>query len=182
MHFVSFSQLGSAAASPPVSLVTPEKRIKTECFVDGKRSDSSLGDLRSQVLLLNADIGNLSRKIIRYAPMDPCRLRIPELSVTAYPATLTDEKFWCTPSNERDSIYEAIAVVFFDIVTMAELSGFNLRNCILKKMQLNRRKYKLELCKVSRYCFKLHKARIIPHGLIRRMNMVDYIGKEWKIH
>lgn len=148
MHFVSFSQLGSAAASLQISLVTPEKKLKTDGIGHRYRSASNgFGDLRSQVLLLNADIGSLSRRMCNHAPMDPYRPRLRDTNIS-YPPTLVDEKFWSTPSTERDAIYEAIAMVFWDIVAMAELSGFNLRTCILKKMELNRKKYKAELCKV----------------------------------
>ena len=152
MHFVSFTQLGSAAASLHISLVTPEKRVKTNCFYRCSRSGTGFSHIRSQILLLNADIGVLSRKMYYHAPIDPYRPRELGTSLIAYPATLSDEKFWSTPSDERDAIYDAIAVVFWDLVAMAELSGFNLRSCILKKMELNRKKYRAELCKVSSYC------------------------------
>jgi len=145
MQCVSFSQLGSAAASLHISLVTPEKRIKCHRY---QSTGTTLSDLRSQVLLLNADIGSLSRKIYHHAPMDPYRPRSREIE-TVYPPTLADETFWSNPSTERDAIYNAIALVFWDLVAMTELAGFSLRSCILKKMELNRKKYKVELCKVK---------------------------------
>ncbi len=151
MHDISFSQLGSAAASLKISLVTPEKRIKADTLYNRHRStDTGISDLRSHVLLLNADIGSLSRQIYYNAPLDPYRPRSRDKNYS-YQPTLADENFWSTPSTERDAIYNAIAVVFWDLVAMAELSGFNLRTCILKKIELNRKKYKVELCKVKRW-------------------------------
>ena len=151
MHFVSFSQLGSAAASLQISLVTPEKRMRTDIGCR-HRSGSGLSDIRSQILLLNADIGNLSRKMYIHAPIDPYRICECDTG-TQYPATLSDEKFWSTPSDERDAIYQAIAIVFWDLIATAEMSGFNFRSCILKKMDLNRKKYRAQLCKVRSALF-----------------------------
>jgi len=151
MHFVSFSQLGSAAASlQAISLVTPEKKFKTDSIGHRYRSaGTGFSNLRSQVLLLNADIGSLSWQMYHHAPMDPYRPRLRDTNMS-YPPTLAEEKFWSVQSTERDAIYDAIALVFWDLVAMAELSGFNLRTCILKKMELNRKKYKAELCKVNK--------------------------------
>ena len=53
-------------------------------------------------------------------------------------------------SRERNDIYKAIQRVFQTLVVFCDICDLNLSHAIVKKMELNGRKYPVELCKV---CF-----------------------------
>jgi len=103
-------------------------------------SDSS--SPRSQALHLGACIGILCGKL-SMAPDDPVRSQ----EMANIPPTCENEPFWSSPSSERDDIYKAIGDIFLSLFIFANTCGIDLRESILKKMQLNARKYPVHLCK-----------------------------------
>jgi NTP pyrophosphatase (non-canonical NTP hydrolase) len=105
---------------------------------------------RTQVLLLGAAIGELCTQIVIHAPLDPIRNNDNDSKNDPDP-------FWNQPSSSRQQIYTSIAKVFQSILLLAHTtntttnlnskSNSNLQSSILKKMQLNARKYPVHLCK-----------------------------------
>jgi len=105
--------------------------------------------IRSHVLRIGADVGNLCQKVLSHAPFDPYRTPLPSHIVETqyFPPTLADDSFWSYPSCSRDAIYKAIEAVISSLVIMSVLCEVDLRKSILKKIDLNRRKYPIALCK-----------------------------------
>lgn len=77
------------------------------------------------------------------APLDPVRTQ----ETTDIKPTCENEPFWATPSAEREDIYKAIGDIFLSLCIFANACEIDLRASILKKMQLNARKYPVHLCK-----------------------------------
>lgn len=92
---------------------------------------------RCNVLHLGYAIGSLCSKILEHAPMDP----------NGMTAQSEANEFWLQPSKERSEIHQAIADIFQSILFFAHVTEINLESAILKKMELNARKYPVELCK-----------------------------------
>ena len=92
---------------------------------------------RSQILHLSFSIGLLCSKILQYAPMDP----------NGKTSQTEVSEFWLQPSSSRDEIHQAIANIFQSILAFAHVADINLESAILKKMELNARKYPVELCR-----------------------------------
>jgi hypothetical protein len=105
---------------------------------------------RSEVLHLGSIVGNLCTQLLIHAPSDPYRpsLSPTEIESQDFLPTLEDSEFWSVPSPERDEIYKAVGAVFWHLVILSEAFGLDLRTCIMKKIELNCRKYPVSLCKV----------------------------------
>jgi dCTP diphosphatase len=114
-------------------------------FSDLSRKASHLLDSstpRCLALQLGASVGKLCGKLST-APLDPVRTQ----ETTNIQPTCENEPFWSTPSSEREDIYKAIGDIFLSLCIFANRCGIDLRESILKKMQLNARKYPVHLCK-----------------------------------
>ena len=64
--------------------------------------------------------------------------------------SLSDDPFWLEESKEKDDVATQLGKVFIQLFTTASVCGIDLCTSILKKVELNGRKYPVELCKV---CF-----------------------------
>ena len=118
--------------------VINKKSSRPQCQVQKKGANvaANVTSPRCEVLNLGAEIGNLCQNILTYAPQDGT----------------TNSSFWSTKSSNRESIYDAIASVFSCLVRISYVCGIDLRSGILKKIDLNGRKYPVDLCKVSGDC------------------------------
>jgi len=96
-----------------------------------KSSRSKSATPRIEILRLGSKIGSLCTEIVSHAPLDD------DCSAS----------FWSTSSPGREKIYIAIAAVFANLVTLSNVCDLDLQTCILKKIELNRKKYPVEQCK-----------------------------------
>lgn len=94
---------------------------------------------RTQILSLGALIGILSGAFVANAPLDPTREALTELEGSA------QEKL--PPFIADPSIQSAMGDVLCALCMTGSSCDIDLRSCILKKVQLNARKYPLDLCK-----------------------------------
>jgi len=103
----------------------------------GKCTSVNTSSPRSEVLNLGAEVGNLCKQILSHAPLDDNNSSDEALILS----------FWSSPSCSRKKIYDAIASVFACLVKISCVCGIDFRSSILKKIDLNGRKYPVELCK-----------------------------------
>ena len=134
----------SAALSPPVTSAAESSQLALLP--------------RTQVLHLGAAVGTLCSSLLAHAPLDPPD-RNPlakgvDESVTFSP-TLAEipDSFWSPTKNEpaaaagRQLIAQSMGSVFLALFLTASACGVDLKGCILKKLELNNKKYPVELCK-----------------------------------
>ena len=62
--------------------------------------------------------------------------------------SLQDDPFWLELSPEKENVANQMGEVFLQLFTIARVCGIDLCTSILKKVELNGRKYPVELCKV----------------------------------
>ena len=148
--------------------------IQNHHSISNSNSNSkSMHNSRTQVLLLGAAIGNLCTQIVCLAPLDraPITASTHDTDTDTNTDTDTDndhpDPFWNQPSPSRQTIYTSIAKIFQSILLLAHTTHLNnngndngngidndninnnnnLQSSILKKMDLNARKYPVHLCK-----------------------------------
>jgi hypothetical protein len=99
---------------------------------------------RNQIFKLSSAMGNLCHKIQTFAPpFDP------ELIPPFHESSLKEhESFWVQESEERNEVYHAIRYLFCELSTLSDICSINLSIAIVKKMELNARKYPVDKCKV----------------------------------
>mmetsp|Transcript_55706 Transcript_55706/g.166908 ORF Transcript_55706/g.166908 Transcript_55706/m.166908 type:complete len:355 (-) Transcript_55706:118-1182(-) len=107
---------------------------------------------RDEVIRLGAHVGRLCSAVLTHAPSDPPRNALgPEMVETeSFPPTMADVGFWAEKSKGRDEIASAVGMILLTIFVLEQACGMDLRVCILKKIELNGRKYPVKLCKVRR--------------------------------
>jgi dCTP diphosphatase len=110
---------------------------------NSKRPSSNL---RSFLLRLVASVGNLCAVIEKNAPSDLNQDGEDDV-ISTKNETIILRSFWSKVSQERELIYEAIGHVFFQLAATARRFGLDFRECILKKIALNAKKYPVKLCK-----------------------------------
>jgi len=71
-----------------------------------------------------------------------------ELSRSILLNTGLDENGSSSIIQNREQLGEAMAALFLSLIYTAHVCQLNLRDCILKKMSLNGKKYPIALCKV----------------------------------
>jgi len=57
------------------------------------------------------------------------------------------KSFWETPSSQKNEVSNHMGRVFLALLSVATVCGIDLRTSILKKIELNGKKYPVELCK-----------------------------------
>ena len=62
--------------------------------------------------------------------------------------SLDDDPFWLEPSGEKEKVANQLGEVFLQLFAAAAVCGIDLCDSILKKVELNGRKYPVDLCKV----------------------------------
>mmetsp|Transcript_55707 Transcript_55707/g.166913 ORF Transcript_55707/g.166913 Transcript_55707/m.166913 type:complete len:323 (-) Transcript_55707:118-1086(-) len=104
---------------------------------------------RDEVIRLGAHVGRLCSAVLTHAPSDPPRNALgPEMVETeSFPPTMADVGFWAEKSKGRDEIASAVGMILLTIFVLEQACGMDLRVCILKKIELNGRKYPVKLCK-----------------------------------
>lgn len=158
------------------SLAVPRNGTSSpsSCTKNSKYSSHSSQRLnpRSEILNLGVLVGNLCHAILQYAPLDPPRRE----DFMSSPATDVEEKetrdttvtnetlllhfphendggengsgsFWSESCKEKEEIANSMGALFCALLQTAHSCSLDLRTCILKKMELNGRKYPVELCK-----------------------------------
>jgi len=101
-------------------------------------NDESLNCPRSSLLSLGGSVGCLCSLLAQCAPLD-------EIEDDTF--ATSNNQFWVIQSESRDQIFMSIANVFWSVILLAEICGVDLKMSILKKMELNNRKYPVHLCK-----------------------------------
>lgn len=121
-HHTSFEKLHAAAAA----------RIL---------NDASMTP-RDHVLRLGELVGRLCSSFLTHAPLDTKREPLDNV-----PALEKKSYFWTTDSEARQIIVNGIGELFAAVILAAETCDMELGDCILKKMELNNKKYPVELVK-----------------------------------
>jgi len=103
-------------------------------------------EIRNKLLLLSELTGNLSRLFRKLVPMDD-----PPASADA-PVAGTDV---ASSSSREPEIEIAMSKLLSGLVATACLCSVNLGSAIMRKMELNRRKYPVAICKVGGSIFTL---------------------------
>ena len=104
-------------------------------------SIKSLSGARDMIFQLGSIVGQMC-SIFLTVPHD-------SIKCTERPS-LSDDPFWLEESKEKDEVATQLGKVFIQLFTTASVCGIDLCTSILKKVELNGRKYPVELCKV---CF-----------------------------
>lgn len=100
---------------------------------------------RDKIFHLVSAIGMLSTSIVNNAPpLDPI-LNPPYHQNNV----LGHDPFWAQPSMEKEQIHDGIKHVFRNIIEFCQICDLDLIVAIPKKMELNRKKYPVDQCKVS---------------------------------
>ena len=86
---------------------------------------------RTQLFQMTSVMGNLTTRIQRFAPLDG------------------EESFWSTDSEGRNEIHDAVCSLFHSLLALCSICNIRLGAAIVKKMELNNKKYPVELCKAS---------------------------------
>ena len=144
------------AISPsPTSAASPPVPSAAECTSTQLRAALLP---RTQVLHLGAAVGTLCSSLLAHAPLDPSDRNPLAKGVdesTTFPPTLAElpDSFW-SPSNTapdiaagRHLMAQSMGRVFLALLLTASACGVDLRSCILNKLQLNAKKYPVELCR-----------------------------------
>jgi len=176
---ITFEQLSTLALekhqnqtphSPPIP------RRNNDSFAISMPAKRHYVSARSQVLQLGADVGALCSQMLSHSPLDPH----PDTLEAATPPThgtaadqssynvisqpapqdrcAEDEvegqmaRLWScsTSATGQECVYEGIARVFWRLVVLCNVCRIDLRSCILKKIELNGKKYPVHLCKGKR--------------------------------
>ena len=165
--------LADEAAPSPVSVACPPQ--SPDAPAAAATSPPFLP--REEVLRLGSDVGRLCAALLEHAPPDPPgRSPLPGGgaegeggTASPFPATLADVpgSFWAdgrppgpggrpesdpTPTAAagtpgRRAIARAMGAAFVGLFVTAHTCGLDLRTCVLKKLELNGRKYPVELCR-----------------------------------
>jgi len=114
---------------------------------------------RSQVLHLGAAVGHLCSSLLTHASLDPPDRNPLAKGVddsTTFPATLAEipGSYWHKGTNTdahilagRSIIARSMGSVFLALFLTASACQVNLRSCIVQKLELNGKKYPVELCR-----------------------------------
>jgi len=157
----------SVVKSPASSRNPPASRPSSASVSAANLNNGNALLPRNEVLNLGAQVGTLCSALLTHAPLDPADRDPLSKGVDEtrqYPASLAegDDVFWSASAASSDSdsngltqeqiagrkeIARSMASVFLALFVAAHACGVNLRTCILKKMELNRKKYPVELCK-----------------------------------
>lgn len=100
-------------------------------------------EFRSQIFRLSACVGNLSTLFLEEVPLDSLNPNEPNAPVSS------------------KSIQRTVTELLSRLIAAAEMLSLNLQTAIVKKMELNRRKYPVELCRVR--CALRFKACVVRH-------------------
>ena len=101
----------------------------------------SLSGARDTIFQLGSIVGQMC-SIFLNVPHD-------SIECTERPS-LNDDPFWLEESIGKDEVATQLGKVFIQLFATASVCGIDLCTSILKKVELNGRKYPVELCKV---CF-----------------------------
>jgi len=93
-------------------------------------SSAKVSSIRTSVLNLGSQVGSLCQSFLS-VPLDNSQ----------------GEKFFENLSSEKDDIEQHMTSIFLCLLDVSNKCNLNLSSCILKKMDLNERKYPVDLCK-----------------------------------
>jgi len=107
-------------------------------------SDDATMTPRDHMLQLGVIVGNLCSNFLTHAPIDSKRKPLDDVPA---PEVDTETSFWTTDSEGRQLIVKCMGQLLTAIILAAETCKMELGDCILKKMQLNNKKYPVDLVK-----------------------------------
>ena len=105
----------------------------------------SLSGARDTIFQLGSIVGQMC-SIFLNVPHD-------SIECTERPS-LNDDPFWLEESEGKNEVATQLGKVFIQLFATASVCGIDLCTSILKKVELNGRKYPVELCKVCFHCCK----------------------------
>lgn len=120
LSFASIEQKHAASKMAP----SPQCR-------DNDESSHTIAIARDEVFRLGSIVGKLCSSFLN-VPRD----------------SKDGKSFWETPSSQKIEVANHMGRVFLALMSVATVFGIDLRTSILKKIELNGRKYPVELCKV----------------------------------
>lgn len=101
-------------------------------------SPLTISDARDQIFRLGAVVGQMCALFLS-VPHDP-------IGFAERPSP-EDDPYWLEPSPEKDGVSRMLGEVLLRLFAAAGACGIDLRTSILKKVELNGRKYPVDLCK-----------------------------------
>ena len=144
---VDTKSLSSSSATTPPPNTTPQCQSNIHTTKSNTNANSTTYKARNQIFQIGVEMGILAQTMHQYAPShDPIlqQQQQQQQSLTL----LEKESFWTTESNERTKIHKCIQSFFGTLVEFCTICNICLMEAILKKMELNKLKYRPEHCKV----------------------------------
>ncbi|KAL9186299.1 hypothetical protein ACHAXT_005537 [Thalassiosira profunda] len=127
------------ASTRVVSFAAIERQVNTSLpSNDGGAPPSSIADARDAIFQLGALAGQMCALFLS-APHDP-------IECVERPSA-DDNPFWVGASPEKERVATKLGEVFVQLFAMAAVLGIDLRTSVLKKVELNGKKYPVDLCK-----------------------------------
>lgn len=124
-----------------IAFTALEEQIKTQRTNADSQccgNTSTMANARDQIFQLGAIVGQMCT-IFLSVPHD-------STECTERPS-INDDPFWLEPSAEKDKVANQIGAVFLQLFATSGVCEIDLCTSILKKVELNGRKYPVELCK-----------------------------------
>ena len=165
---LTFEDLSRAAVAGHAARVAASDKIETADLPSPvsvtrppSADASSLLLPRTQILHLGAAVGQLCSTLLTHGPLDPPGRDPLAKGVDesiAFPATLAEMpgSYWHKDTNTntdphilagRTIIARSMGSVFLALFLTASACRVNLRSCIVQKLELNGKKYPVELCR-----------------------------------
>lgn len=137
---------------------TPNRPITASPLVK-IQSMTTTSKARNQVLKMGSEMGSLCHQVITFAPLDQTHhhqtsgndndeKKGKENDVAVEREEDRTHSFWSIESEGRKKIRDSICSVFRALSALCDICGIDLSVAIVKKMELNAKKYPVELCKV----------------------------------
>ena len=141
LQMTDSSSMDAGAQSPRTLFTEVEDALLKQNNDDHGAPTNNMSTARDQIFELASMVGNLCTLFLS-VPHDPIQ------SATERPSP-DDDPFWLEPSApEKDRVANQLGQVFVHMFATAGTCGIDLCTSILKKVELNGRKYPVELCKV----------------------------------
>ncbi|KAL7529941.1 hypothetical protein ACHAXR_005740, partial [Thalassiosira sp. AJA248-18] len=129
----------------PMNIPAPHSRIAFTAIekqiiatLPQKNKEYTIAEARNAIFQLGAIVGEMCTLFLS-VPHDP-------IECVERPS-LDDNPFWVESSPEKDVVANQLGKVFLQLFATAGVCGIDLCTSILKKVELNGRKYPVELCK-----------------------------------
>ena len=115
--------------------IVAEQQKLTTC-----NEGASISNARDEIFKLGAIVGQMCTLFLT-VPHDSVEMK--------ERPSLDDDSFWIEDSDKKEEVANQMAKVFLQLFATASICSIDLCTSILKKIELNGRKYPVELCKVG---------------------------------